>query len=359
MKKLSVFLLFVLLSTMICPVSAEGFQKEYQRKVNKEYGYSYARYEDEHGRIICEYRGNKKEQSQSYTHSVLKDLGMGEHFINQLADDRIEMYANAERISSVTTYLYTDTEGNTDVVDENTAIQGAMSKFVYKPPTMEDFDGDYIYPDPTYTGNLSNTYIKITFVVTYKGNAVYHFSIDAEWLTTPDSDERYYDAIGACASYITVNNETRTGWYSYLETHPLMQEENEDKYEYYTHTLLGDNNFDGQEDHISNFVDGNWNGSGAIFSFPQDSFEWWSLSEDHIKQYSEFKAHYEFEGVISQPEQTTNFSAIASYDHCTVQLTVMPTFELSDEYNGALAFDIAEEHTVYPVELPTLITYTP
>lgn len=351
-------LCFLFLATIATPVLAVKDDQVHHQKYNRQHGYCYYQNEDEHGRIIREYRNNKKGQSREYTCSVLTELGMGEGFIDKLSDEKIDMYANAESITSITTYTRTDTSGNVEIVSEDVALEGAASTWVLDPPAVEDFEGDFSYPDPTYTGSLNNTYIKITFVVTYKGDALYHFSVDAEWLTPPEDGKRFCEAIGICASYITILPETCIGWYSYLRDHPLMYEDNEDKYFNYVITLGGDNNGDGQPDDIRTLVNGNWNGSAAIFSFPNDDCAI-GFSDTRVKNYTDFKAHYEFEGVISQPEQTTNFSAIAAYDHCTQKVTVAPTLEFSDSFSGALAFTTEVQHTTYVVQLPSKITYTP
>lgn len=359
MRKIAVALFLLLLTQIGIPVFAVRNNQVYCQNNNAQHSYQYNEREDEHGRIIREYRSGKKMSGRAYMHALLADLGMGKNFIAALTDEKIDMYANSEIITSITTYTRKDQSGNIEIVDEDTVREGIISSYKFDPPAMDDFDGGYGSSDLKYSNQVSDSYMRLTFIVTYKGNAVYHFSIDAEWLTTPDDDERFYEAIGICASYITVMNNTRTGWYSYLETHELMYDDNEDKYNRYTITLLGDNNGDGTEDHISNYVDGNWNGSGAIFSFPKNVFRLWPLTDERIKTYSEFAAHYEFEGIIAQPTQTTNFSALASYDHCIVKPKVTPSLEFSNQCNGALSFAIEEEHYVFPVELPEVITYSP
>lgn len=350
-KKVSFVLIIILLTEMFFPVCAAEPDKSYL------HGY-FHQYEDAHGRIFREYRNSEKESTREHIYSILTELGMSKAFIDKLSEDKIAMYSQAKSITSVTSYVCKDAEGNVEIVDENTAIGGAIATLMLDPPAMEDLEGDYIPTLPTYSNSKSKTYIKVTFVVTYKGDAVYHFSVDAEWLTTPDNNERYYDAIGISAHHITLRNDTRTGWYSYTETRPLLYEYEDGHTTEHTLTLLADDDYDGDYDYIRNYVNGIWLGSAAVFPLPQDSYQV-GFSSDRIKLYSNFKAHYEFEGVISEPDGRTNFAAVASYDHCTMQLSVEPSLSFDPDSSFALTFSLEENHDPCIVELPEEIVYEP
>lgn len=339
--------------TIMSPVSTVDHNKSNRSIKNADYGFSYSQHIDDDGKIIREYHKNKIKQSKECTMAILADLGMSNEFIEKLPDDRIEMYAEAESITSVSLFTKTNTEGTTEIVDEATAMEAVAT---YGDSNIDQEEGG------TEGGGLpmnykiyTDTYMQITFMVTYKGNALYHFSVDAIWLTMPA--ERYYDSIGMCASYVTVQNYTRSGWYSYDRYDGINDVMNS-----YTHEFTADDNDgDGQPDNIQNCIEGNWFGSGARFALPVDTFFPATLLSPGVSfVYGNLKAHFEFEALITLPDSAVNFAATATYDHLTLGVVATPSLELST--SGAavsVSFGIEESSNPRIVELPTAISYTP
>ena len=371
MKKCMFLMVIVAMLIGIClPISASSASTD-SLKFNEEYGFSYEETVDSDGRIFRSYQkqsgGNaiiartstnsSNEVSDEYIKSVLSSLGMGDVFIDKLTDEQLEEYKNAKNINSVTTYSKTDAEGNVTVVDEETALEatsaGGNSRVA---PLPEDFgdggDQEYVFDE---TGTFEDTYLRITYTVSELNGGVFKFSLDSTYLHMPQN--RNYDSLGACVQNFTINNTTRSGWYSYTK--------NEHNY------LLGDfssttieTNFTSAD--FTTIYSGNWSGSAVVVNLPNNVYTSADLDGNNATEptvisaimYEDYVIHYEFKASPNDINTSGSYYTYATYDH----MEIGSSGSLSITLNGIIAniglSDAMYKHT-RTIELGSKIYYTP
>jgi hypothetical protein len=326
-------------------------------KINNKYAYTYTESVSANFQIIRQYckqnppalsrnayvpyQACAEASSNEYTKDVLRTLGMGEMFISQLSPSTIESYANSESITSIITYMKTDEFGNVVNIPEDealsvTAIGPNIEQML---PPVEGFSG--IVADKTQTS--SDGYLRMALIISYEGQGIYKFSIDAEWLNSPY--HRLKDTLGACAQNIAIENNTRSGWYMFDYAMCITGE-------YTTHENIKYN--------LTKFVNtqgnGNWDGSVVICDLANDSY----IDRSNYTYYYNQRLHYEFKATIHQWETSTNFNATATYSQMQIAYGVTPAIEISTGGSGVsigITADIA--HKNYILELDNSITHTP
>ena len=302
-------------------------QNEVRLCYNSEYGFSVIEREgDEHTTVRTFMRENGLPDAalndssinarvalpdEAETKAILAAMGMEEKFIEHLSDESLKDYASAEQIISTVSYIKTNTEGvSTRVTEEEaeTAAEGARDMTL--PP--HEYDG----PNGgggSYGNSVRDTYMKLVFLITYLGQGKYRFSIDATWLTDPTF--RNMDSIGAYAQNFTVENNTRSGWYSYDEQSMINS-----NYSETSRTIIfGGNNF-------KNATNGSWDGSAAVFQLAIDVSPQTSVGITDFVNCSNHVAHYEYVGKVTQPTQEAYFNTTATYEHS--RLFVMPDISI-------------------------------
>lgn len=302
-------LIFALLFTAICPTFAHTSPSN--TFFNPQYSYTYTKYTDSDGRTVCSYekaetittkRSSDTNDSISRTKSVLSDMGMSHTFIEALSPNCLIMYSNAEYITSITMFSKTDKNGNVTIVDEETARSQSKninsSRVITFPEDFGNGEGSGETPDYYYDTEIDNNFMKITHTVSVLGNGEFHYSVDAEWLTTPSY--RYYDSLGICVSNNQVINGTASGW---------------TKYNRYTDnntspTLVTHSNYSNS---IQQIVNGDWIGVGFKYLLP---------ANDLVYSYDQFSAHFEFKGRVNNPTTESFFNTTATYDHLHFDYTI-------------------------------------
>ncbi len=193
-----------------------------EMKINSQYQFAYSeknsensftrKYVKDGDNIFKNIFGVDIDQSCERTAQILRSLGMEDAFVEKLSKEKLEKYQECESITSTVVYMKTDNNGITEHVTEEEAFSNATTYGIGGLPTqviMPDGGSGY----PTYKETLEDEYMKIVFVVAEEGDGNYSFSVDATWLTMPFY--RMSDSLGACAQNMTIENYTRTGWYSY------------------------------------------------------------------------------------------------------------------------------------------------
>ena len=344
MKKiLSVIIIItvILSSVMISAFAYEDTSADIY--MNREYGYQYESFTTDDGRIVSSYTKSnnsststyglcgRSASSTEYTKSVLSDLGVEEDTIELMSDERLNEYAGAESITVVVSYTKTDENGNVTVVDESTAREAASTYAMVLPDILEG--------NPAYVNTYEDTYMKLSLIVTERGDGYFHHSVDAQWLTMP-TVRAYDDLLGISVMESAIQNNTRSGWRRYN----LAEESNSSTYT--THT----EEFD--DDSFVNVSTGNWVGSAVKFQIHQDESD---------KTYTDYQIHYEFETRVIHYTLATAFNVKVTYEHPTFTLKANPSVNISSL--GVVSFDLGLEifssTEIRTVELPTLIDYTP
>lgn len=246
--------------------------------------------------------------NRARTAELLSALGMGDAFIAKLSDEDLQGYAQSSQIISTISYTKTDENGNVTNVTAEEAENAAELYSVTLPPHVKD-DGT---AGGTGDGNIYNdSYMRIVYIVTYWGQGRYKFSIDATWLTAPAF--RLTDSLGACAQNFTVENNTRSGWYSYTVT----VHTGESIIEYDDETVLSD---------FVNATNGNWYGSAVRVDLMDDVNGGDGSGMSTYVHCTNHMIHYEYFGTIHQPTLETNFNTTATYDHVTI--VIIPDFSI-------------------------------
>ena len=252
-------------------------------------------------------------------------------------------YIEGEQIVVATSYSKTDLNNNKTYLDESTALQEAtILKEEQNQIKINKALGRELYAN--YSDTFKDSYMKLTYAVTYKGNGSYLYSVDSTWLTMPFF--RGYDSIGSCAMNGTVTNSTRSGYYTYDAT-------------YINNGTGGTVTYDkGKKTSITNFknaVKGNWYGSVGIFNLPNDINNSYATTF-----YDNLKAHYQYRGHVSSPSESRWFNTVASYDHSTIALNVdtpSVSIDLNGEISASIGLSITGHVDTRSVELE--IKYTP
>lgn len=346
-RKILLFsLLLAILLNMVTPAFASSHNSISPEVCNDAYNFSYHEERCADGKIIRKYNRREVNMSQEQTKTLLKDLGMNKSFIDELSPESLSKCTQAESIISVITYTRTNIDGNIEVVDQQTAMD-AVAAYSIGNDKIEQENG-YLDGGNVTHGDFKDSYMEICFMIFYMGDALYHFTVDATWLTEPFF--RGWDSIGMSATHISIHNSTRSGWLRY------------DKYFQYTSLSSSDISEDTItipfSDSIQNRTNGNWYGSGATFNLPDDNY-FSDSSLTQILSYSNFKAHYEFDATIDTPTLTVVFNATASYDHSLISIDSSPSLTIGVSGVDAIILDVKSDTDSRIVELDSPITYNP
>ena len=355
-KMICLTLIFALLIPMIPDVitvsaAESSANDDVKTFTSQEYGYTYTEYTDENYQTIRTYRkespvyektspnghnanGTQLSLSQDATKDLLASLGMEEAFISKLSEEDLQEYSNSSEIMAVTSYTKKDADGNTVNVTKEEALNAAVTRAIV--PT----------PDPggwaSYETSYTDSYMYIAYVVSYRGNGEYKFSVDSTWLTMPIF--RGTDSLGACAQNMTVENNTRSGWYSYDWTFGSLAT--------YSNEYVNNNLASGS---FYNAINGNWYGSAVMFNLPNDV-----STNNYISLISNYRVHYEYTGKVNYPNQQMNFNTTATYCHTTVGINVALSLGISTSGPsasiGITGTTFRESRTA---EFSSSITYTP
>ncbi|MFV0343172.1 MAG: hypothetical protein ACK5JH_09850 [Anaerocolumna sp.] len=279
---------------------------------------------DASNRIIQSYENNENSSMSrsantniDQTKALLVALGMQEDNVNKLTTETLKEFAEGERIYVASAYSKTDENNNVTPLTAETAIQEATAlKEQQDTIKMNMAQGISLFAD--YSDYFEDSYMRVDFAVTYKGNGSYLYSVDGEWLTMPFF--RGFDSLGACAMNGTVTNTTRSGRYDYD----------------ITYINNGKITYDSDGATITdkkNAVNGNWYGSAGVFNLPNDVF-----TEYSSIIYDNFTAHYQYQGHVTSPSEPRWFNTIGTYDHATVSIAFDPS--VSIDLNGDVSASI-------------------
>ncbi len=253
--------------------------------------------------------------NQSYirTKSLLSALGISQNAIEHLDTDTLHSFANGKSISVISSYTKCDADGNIVPVSETEALQAAAEQ---QRMNLQNLTNDVPSIEPYELNHSSDSYMKIDLYVSYLGNARYLFAADARWLTMPKF--RLTDSFGICAMGIDVTNDTRSGYWDYVEVSRNSYEGTKETRK--THTMTSSE--------CRNAVNGNWYGSAEFFTLPGDFPS--SIASSYCK---DFHAHFQFYALIHDYTSGKNFTASACYVHSKIKLS--PSISIGIDFNKA------------------------
>lgn len=265
---------------------------------------------------------------------------MSPAFINELSEEDLEAYANSEFITSTVTYMKIDEHGSVITMPENEA-QLLTTPGPNVEEDLPDDGGDFFSGGKIQ--NFNDDKLRITFIISYRGEGRYKFSIDAEWLDDPFW--RFTDTLGACAQNFAIESSTRSGWYMCDQTVCNQGE-------LLVHTDIKKTLTDFQNTEGN----GNWDGSAVIFQLHPDV----SVDFANYSMHTNHRIHYQFEATIHQWHIPTNFNATATYSQKRTTLTISPSISISaTEMGVGIGLDVATFLEKYIVNLDNSIVHTP
>lgn len=269
---------------------------------------------------------------------------MGDDFIAELSDEQLNEYASSESIYASTEYIRTDMNGNQTTVSEEEALNASASVNPTAAPPTDDFvddgGGDY----PVYYDIMTDEYMKLVLVISYKGNAEYNFSVDATWLSEPTF--HFTDSPGIAATDMAVSMNSCSGWYRYTKVEETVLSGEE------ISQIKENFNSDNSEFQLSS--NGAWRGAAVLYNLPDNI-----VKPLYSTIYKEFKFHFEFTGTIRNPQLITNFNIIASYDHIRASLTLDPTISISIDGSVSIGISGVTVHDIRTIVYPEVIRYAP
>ena len=155
---------------------------------------------------------------------------------------------------------------------------------------------------------------------------------------------RGVDSIGSTAMTCIVDNPTRSGYVQYKNYSRIDGKSNTKRRK----LIFGKNNF-------RNVDKDNCYGSGAVFQLPLDS----AGPEVEIRN-TNLKAHYEYVGEISTPDQNVNFNTLGSYDHATLRIGIgLPKLTMGKNIPGSIGLRIFGDSDIRCAEISPSIAYKP
>ncbi len=280
------------------------------------------------------------------TKALLLELGMEQAFVEKLSLETLAKYASSPRIYSVVAYTKTDAQNNVTYLAETAALQEVAEAKALREGRIESIQENQMQAAVSRAdeeGEYEDSYMRITYFVSYLGDATYLFSTDAQWLMMPSF--RDYDSVGSCAQNATVVNSTRSGWYEY----DVAYIENGN--------ISRDYGLEGTISSVNrkNAINGSWYGSAGVIRLPHDVQE-----SDYAEVYDNYNVHYQYEGHVNYPNVESYFNTTASYDHATVNWSLSPS--LSIDINGpsaSIGVDITGWTDKRTAELDSDIHYIP
>lgn len=351
MKKfLSVFLTLVLLCSMSVTTFATEPQVSGMTKTVKNEGYTFVISErtDESNRVIRSYENNNASlhtagaPDLNKTKALLVALGMQQEFADNLSTETLQEFAEGEQIIIATSYTKTDKDNNVTYLKEAAAIQAANAL-----KTKQDEiklkharEGAPISPSSAdYDNYFQDSYMRVDYAVTYKGNGQYLYSVDSRWLTMPFF--RGWDSLGACAMDGTVTPNTQAGYYLYDITYNIDGN---------ITRIYDEFNW---MDNYENAVNGNWYGSAGYFNLPNDAF-----SEGSSITYDNFRAHFQYNGHVTSPSQPLWFNTVGNYNHSIISIgSPSVSISLAGSLTAAVGVNLGLHTEVRGVEFE--VYYTP
>lgn len=252
------------------------------------------------------------------TYAILIALGFDQDVIDQLPNNTLDKYSSSSEISTITSYIKEDTQGQISYLSEEEALVELAAI---------DYAGA--------TDTVTDSYMKLTHTISYQNNALYHFSTTATWLTMPVF--RATDSIGSCAPTLSITNSSRYAWckYTLMTTNLNSGESSTATYTYYPTDFR-------------NAVNGDWYGSACVFNLPNNT-----TTSDYAQVYSNFKAYYEFEAYLRYPELETYFNSVGTYSHQTYAVNLSPsiTIDFDGKTTASISFSLSSGYDDRSVEL--------
>ena len=244
------------------------------------------------------------------TKSILLDLGLSLESINHMSDEKLEHYANASQIFSVTSFMIVKPDGETIYTTENVVLEKAERVN----QQIADMFKSYATNSNEVVADLNDRdgALELNAIISHTGNGHYLYDLEATWHSMPAF--RYVDSLGAVAEVCSVVNNTRNGNYTYTT---VYSDATGTRTETETEYLYGNSDFKNDED-------GEWSGTAALINLPNDVT---IPDSSYISMVTTLTANVSFVTRVTYPNQETNFNVVATYSHGTLNFS--PSIDIS------------------------------
>jgi len=326
MKKMIPIVLSVIMAlSLITPAFAVESQTTEKNPVNV------SRYIDENNSIVRTFdRSSSNIASRSISNSasvkaedILSALGMEKMSIQNLSDSERDSINNSNRITSVTSYVKVDEDGNATYLSEEDTFKEVEALLA-----------------SGYMGQKTktDTYMRVWHAISYLGNANYQSIVDARWLTMPYFRGR--DAIGASMQDTTITPGTQEGYFSY---------------DYRGVSATGNpTNGSSGNIRITSFdtvTDGTFDGCAGFFVLPSDS-----NSGTTTRTISNLFAHMSFKGHFKYEDLASWRNSKGTYLHTRAGISASASLTIN---SGSGAIDLTGVVDVDPRTADLEIHYVP
>lgn len=323
MKKITYFILFCMICTGLClPTSA--IQSD---------GSNIAETIDADGSVIRTlYKANSpvvlsEEAGTNFSEvkANLMALGIDANVIDKMSVTELQDYSNSVQITTIERYMKSDIDGNIEILPKEDAIAAASQIVINE------------------TDNYRDQYMLVILTIAKIPNDRVRLTVDANWLTEPNF--RGKDTLGACAKYVTVFNHSREGYLAYTveqrsQSGAVIEASRKTK----------------NISKFENASNGQFYGAGMIFDLPNDTYA--PSYGVYEEAYTDFHAHFTYDGEIELPDQRLNFNATGTYTHTTVSLTINPSLSISvNDSVGSISPSLIINKKCYTAQLE--VSYTP
>lgn len=239
--------------------------------------------------------------------ALLTALGWEKEFIDGLSPETRATYAEAQEIVTTVSYIKDDGQGNMSYLSEEAALREVALKEV----AIQRAASMGITAASDVSESFEDSYMRVVHTAVHKGSGRYLFSTMATWLTMPTF--RLKDAIGSCAPTLAIDNNTRSGWYSYRAVTNIFPTGE--------HT---DGIIKNSITNVQNAINGDWYGSAGVFQLPNNYADQYSSAT-----YTELRAYYEFEAELRYRDLATSFNSIGTYAHKRISVGIEPSVSIS------------------------------
>lgn len=316
-----VCLVFMCTATSVTAVSDDQMVNE--KKYNSEYGFSYTEYKDSENRTIRTYTKSDNstvftnraastlssdeeylETSIEETKAILATLGLDESFIEEISDDDLNTYSECKKITSI---AYS-AEAYPTEEEENSGNSSRSSDILLPPHEWtgpEDGDGSI------FSNNDSEYGVNFLLIVYDLGEGRYRCSLNATYFDMPE--DRSWDGIGIVAQECTYDGNA-SAWMEYD-----CIEKNTDTGVYGEEFTL---TYDMESAILTGMPSSDVCGCGLRYELWED----WESDSETLVECNVLRVHLEYECIVTNPSETTNFQVYASYAHMYNEISYTPSF---------------------------------
>lgn len=342
-KAVSIVLCVFLLIALTVPSFAA-------KPVDTDYIFSITTTTDEHGQVTRTYvksaqpsksntyfrQSSLEDTSYGETKSLLSALGLDDKTIESMPVSELDHYSAADTIISTVSYLKTTPDGITSYVDKETALTESskinQSQVRAIPPSS--------YEDIVAEKTITDSYMILTYVLSWVSSDLYHHSVTAALLTSPKLSVS--DSLGTCTQEHTVVPSSCEGTISY--DCATLVDGVQTNFVHYSYNF---DNFKTPAD-----PDMSWGGAAAVFDVPSNKY-----SEGYSTLYSGVVMTFKVNTRPTYPDLESYFLSTATYSRKTIAIN-LESVEIGSS-GGVMTISLKESSEIHTVCFDNPIHHIP